>query len=184
LRVVDVDVRESGRGTRIGATVVWERNKRAPDELEFVYRDTPANAVVTAGDALAATVFMPAMAAGEDVAIDAPVSKRLYDGLGRLADVWLPLMPKWRPVDVSAELVDRSDLSPTVVAACFSAGVDSFYTVMRPRDEPITTLLTLRGFTASTQILARGDADLLIVAEAVRRMGFDHLVADTNAIPF
>src|SRR5205823_6631451 len=117
VRVLDVDVRESARGSRVGATVVWEGKHRKPDQIEIVYRDTPAHAVVTAGDALAATVFMPAMARGEDVAIEVPVSKRLYEGMMHLADIWLPLMPKWRRADVSAELVDRSDLQPEIIAA-------------------------------------------------------------------
>ena len=185
MRVTDVTVAETGRGALLTATVVWENARRRPDAIRFLYRDTPASDVVTAGDAVAATVFMPAMATGEDVVVEAPVSRRLLAGMDWIAEIWTSWRPKWRRPNVSAEIVDRSSLSPTVDAACFSAGVDSFFTVLRPRPEPISLLITMLGFASPSMVAAGGlERAMSKVASAAHRLGRRHVLVDTNAYVF
>jgi hypothetical protein len=177
VKVTDVDVRESARGTAITATVVWERRRREPDRIRFDYRGVGADEVTTPGDALAATVLMPAMASHEDVVVDVPVSRKLHAGMRAVTETWTIWRPDWHRSEVTAELVDRSALSPAVVASCFSAGVDSFFTALRPREQPITLLLTMLGF-GSPALIATGRLDRAMdeIAAVAARLGKDHVV--------
>src|SRR5919198_6536076 len=96
MHVTDVSVIETPRGARLSASVSSRRTRDTPEEIEFVYRGVSADAVSTPGDALLATVLQPAMAAGEDVRIDAPVSERLLENVGGVIDTWSTWRPRWR----------------------------------------------------------------------------------------
>jgi hypothetical protein len=128
---------------------------------------------------------MPAIAQGEDVTIEAPLSRKLHEGFTKAAEIWKSWVPGWHRSRVEAQLVDRCDLSPSVVAACFSGGVDSFYTALRPRQEPITTLITLREFASDAQ-LVRFDRDqaLDVVSKAAAALVDRHIVIESNVFSF
>ena len=113
MRVTDVAVDETGRGTLLAGTVVWDDRRRGQDRIELLYRATPASAVVTPGDALTAAVFMVAMAYGEDMVVDAPVSARLVRNTAEIAGIWTSWRPDWRAPSVEAHQADRSSLTPT-----------------------------------------------------------------------
>src|SRR5437868_6041399 len=102
MRVTDVDVAESARGATITGTVVWESHEDEPEPISFLYRDLGAEALSAPGDVLATSVWMPAMARGEDVTVDAPVSATLTAGLEEVAEVWTRVMPRWRRPSFSA----------------------------------------------------------------------------------
>ena len=73
----------------------------------------------------------------------------------------------------------------------FSAGVDSFFTALRPRREPITLLLTMLGFASpgmvAAGVLERGRAETLARSDAIMDMDalpypeFDGYFADLAA---
>jgi len=139
MRVNDVDVRETARGTRLGATVTWGDGARA--EVGMLFRDTPAALVTTPGDALVASCLVGAMALGEDLSVDAPVSPRLLASVPRITDFFVTWLPRLHRSEVTAQA--RAPVPPgSEIGATFSGGIDSFYTILRPRDEPITRLIT------------------------------------------
>jgi hypothetical protein len=184
VRITDIDVTQCEDGARITAAVGWEAGGRRADTIDFRYRGVDADVVATPADAVATAAFMPAMARGEDITIDAPISARLRAGMDEVASVWEPLMPGWRRPEVRADLADRSGLTPSLVAACFSAGVDSFYTVLRPRTEPIDTLLILREFTSHPGLLTMADEGVSRMSTAARGLGFEPIVVESNAFGF
>ncbi len=80
-----------------------------------------SNAFITA-------FFWYAMVTGSDIVFEAPVSRRLYDGLtGRL----MPALAEngFEPVRLSGPVTDEPVECAGGVAAGMSAGVDSFYTL-------------------------------------------------------
>lgn len=182
MRVTDVDVSATDNGVRLSALVRWERASSACDHLEYTYRGVEASAVRTPGDALAAAVLFPAMAHGEDVVIDAPVSRSLLANIDAIVATWKKWRRRWHPTRVSAPEVDRSGLSPTEVAALFSGGIDSFYTLLMPRDEPITTLISMTGYSTLAHVVPGTLGDRL--TSAATRLGFRHVVVETNVWPW
>jgi hypothetical protein len=86
-----------------------------------------ADFVTDAGDAPLTTLLIPAMAAGEDIHIAAPVSERLFYNLSdpyqRLLQCIFPFLHR---INIyPADLQQRTERAPGV-AAGFSGGIDSF----------------------------------------------------------
>jgi hypothetical protein len=179
MRVANVDVRENERGTALTADVVSDGASPGAERLEFLYRDTPAASVSTPGDALLAAVLIPAMARREDVGIEAPVSKTLLANAAEIVNIWSAWRRRWRASTIDAQAADRGALEPTEIAACFSGGLDSYYTVLAPREERITTLLSLHGWSVPGQA-AHLDHYMDTLAGAASRLGMRHVVVETN----
>jgi hypothetical protein len=180
MRVTDVDVVETGRGARISAAIVWGNERRGTDRVEFLYRDTPAAALVTPGDALFAASLPLAVACGEDLVVEAPVSGRLLDAATEISAVYTRRTPSLRRVDADADRADRSGLKPNEIASAFSGGVDSFYAVLRDRDEPVTLLLTMLGLDYS-HLLPKLEPRLRRLADAAASLGRRHVIVESNA---
>lgn len=180
MRVTDVAVDETPRGTLLAGTVVWDDRRRGVDRIEFLYRDTRADAVVTPGDAMLAAVLVLAVAVGEDLTLDVPVSSRLLKAAPRIAEQLVASVPGWHRIGVDAPAADRSALAPTEVAAGFSGGVDSFYTVLRPRAEPVTLLLTSHGLEFEN-LVPQLEPLMQRLAGAAAAYGKKHVIVETNA---
>ena len=180
MRVADVSVDQVADGVRLTAVVVWDRASHGRDDLEMTYHGVDPRDVCTPGDALLATVLVPAMAFRENVVVEAPVSQRLLSNAERIVAAFTSWIPRWHPTEVSAPAVDRSALDATTVAACFSGGIDSFHTVLAPRDEPITTLVSMKGFSSRGPDDPAPDAQMRELAIAARRLAKRHIVVDTN----
>lgn len=115
--------------------VVWFRvpEKYAPDEQ-------------TIGDAFLASMLPVAMARGEDMVIDAPVSAKLLEGIETIQSTlfsWYPDVLKRVSITAAAEVSVAPTGSKTF--SCFSGGVDSFSTLIKNRDS-IDTLAFVEGF--------------------------------------
>jgi hypothetical protein len=113
------------------------------------------------------------------VTIDAPVSGRLLAAVPSIGGFFASWVPGWRPSVVDAPAVDRSDLRATEVAAGFSGGVDSFYTVLRPRDEPITTLITMLGLDYEA-LVPELEPHMQQLARAAADLGRKHVIVESN----
>jgi hypothetical protein len=179
VKVTEVRVDETSRGARITASLLWDHPRRGADELSYLYRDTSADVVTTPGDALLAAVLVPAIALGEDVTIDAPVSRRLLAAVPSIGAFFASWVAGWRPSVVDAPAVDRSALRPDDVAAGFSGGVDSFYTVLRPREEPITTLITMLGLDYEV-LVPQLEPYMQRLGRAAATLGRKHVVIESN----
>ena len=188
MKVTDIDVRAAPEGARLTADVVWERAPHGTDRLDYLYYGLAVDDVTTPGDALLAAVLVPAMIFGEDVCIDARVSKQLMSNAAEIVDIWTTWRRKWHGTRVAAAAVEPSTARPDEVAACFSGGVDSFYTILRPREEPITTLVTLRDFELRPWTVEQTSGHIARLARAASRLGKRHIVVDANvyrwALPY
>lgn len=89
--------------------------------------------------------FLPGMKHGGDLCIDAPLSPKLLGAADRLSDIYC----SWYPNFHSAKLLGASSSSVPGrsgegVATFFTGGMDSFYTLLKHRDE-ITHVIFVHG---------------------------------------
>ncbi|MHC4845337.1 MAG: hypothetical protein ACYTCU_04155 [Planctomycetota bacterium] len=121
----------------------------------------------TIGDPFLAGLIVPAMSCGERLAIEAPVSRAL---LAALRTRILPVVRRWGWDDDRIEVTTQETgetagaIGPTGLAPAalgsdapdgpltcfFSAGVDSWYSLMRHVDE-VSHLLLMHGFEVNTE---------------------------------
>jgi hypothetical protein len=101
-------------------------------------------------DALLAAALLPAMCEGGTLQLPGPLSPRLLDATSAIQEVlltWdrLDWRSGLRPVHVEAGSMLPEPASGDGVGCFFTAGVDSFYSALRHRDE-ITHLVFVHGF--------------------------------------
>ncbi|MGC4174077.1 hypothetical protein [Demequina sp.] len=99
------------------------------------------------GDAFLASMLPVAMGRGEDVVIDAPVSAKLLEGIESIQAIyasWYPKVMKRVSIEVEAAVTPQpSGLDRTF--SCFTGGVDSFYTLVKNKDD-LDAVLYVDGF--------------------------------------
>ena len=99
-------------------------------------------------DALVAAALIPAMKVGRSLHIHGPLSRRLQGHLPAVQKLYHNWYPDLMEVPVnSLAAVPRSGAEPSGrrTGLFFSGGVDSFYTLLKHRDE-ITDLIFVHGF--------------------------------------
>jgi len=98
------------------------------------------------GDSLLALLLQPAMTVGGPLDLgQEPVSAKLLSEAEQIQAIWSTWRPKLHHVQVVAPALEDGPAPGPGVACFFSGGVDSFYTLLRHRDE-ITHLLLIHGF--------------------------------------
>lgn len=130
---------DGGAVLRASVTNGWRSYK-----LHHWVREGP---VSETGDAALAAALIPAMRWGGTLRLDAPVSPLLLDASELIQRAFLMHSPRrFQPVRVVApRLAATADEPGRGVACFFSAGVDSFYSVLSHREE-ITHLIYVHGF--------------------------------------
>jgi len=170
MRLVAVEwVRDGNRIALVGRI---ERDERAL-ELFFRFPAELADSETPSADPFLAALLVPAMAAGEALVLDPPVSRRLLARAVRVQDVltsWYParrritITATTRPSPPGARVADARG-----VGSFFSGGVDSCYTLLKSRlglpspADPITHLIFVKGFDAPLSEVDR-------LAESERRL--------------
>jgi len=93
-----------------------------------------------------AAVLLPCMrAGGGKIAIEGELSQRVLASLPTIQDIYCSWRPDFQRVEVeNAKSVTRPPSTENRVAAFFSGGVDSWYTLLKRKDE-ITDLVYLHG---------------------------------------
>lgn len=134
------------------------------NSLWFEFPD--AGPLATPGDAFLTALLPGALGVREGLHIDGAVSAALLDAArDRILPTLVRFHPGYDAVDVTAaESIEASALGPPPedVAALFSGGLDSSYTLARHRDR-LTHLVFARGFDVGlqrTEVLAQVGADL------------------------
>jgi len=193
--VTDVRAETRNGEMELSATVRFE----APAEEDFrVYFRWPEayGCPETIGDPFLAGLIVPAMACGERLHVEAPVSRAL---LTALRERITPVVRRWGWDDDRVEVTAQetgaatdahgpAGLPPTAMGSnapsgpltCFfSAGVDSWYSLMRHADE-VSHLLLMHGFevdTTDTQAWETAHAHIRSIAE---ELGKPLVVITTN----
>lgn len=139
---------------RLVGTVRYEQGDVRQEDL---WLDVPARfegELSRSGNCWLAFLLPLGAALGEPVRIGLPVDPVLLTNADRLLHIWSVWYPDASPVKVEAAAGNES-AAPGAgrTAAFFSGGVDSFFTLLRPRTtaapghrRPIQDLLTLHGF--------------------------------------
>ncbi len=94
-----------------------------------------------------ASVLIPSMSVGADIALSGTVKKRFLSSNERIQEIlstWYPKLRKIHLEDVEGVASDPADRNKNV-GTFFSGGVDSYYTFLKHREE-ITHLIYVHGF--------------------------------------
>ncbi|MFJ3788369.1 hypothetical protein [Kitasatospora sp. NPDC090091] len=147
--VEDVRREPTARGWRLSATV---RSKAAlaAERLHFTVHGGDGEWLPERGDAFLAGLLMPAMSAGEDLVVDAPVSGRLLRSARTVMEIYAAWWKYLRKVTVTAGELVEAKRGQDAVGLFFTLGVDCFYSLLRDggrRSEPghraVTDLLSV-----------------------------------------
>jgi 7-cyano-7-deazaguanine synthase in queuosine biosynthesis len=148
---------------------------RTDERTSEITWSLPGPADGSATDAATAATLLSAMARREPLSITEPTSERLLAAIPAIQDIFVTwsrqaelrkgVPPIYRHVDVTAT-PRRPPLAPlsNEVAAFFSGGVDSFYTVWKHREE-LTALVFVHGFDIPLENIAQRE----LVADAARQ---------------
>ncbi len=130
-------------GQRLSAQVSAEiRGEQRAMELWFDYPDTADFEL--RGEALVGGTLLIGMMSGQPIIVeDAPVSADFIAAAKRVQRVFRQWNPDLAIVDIKAEIAPQTRAS-TGIASSFSAGIDSFHSLIRNRDR-ITHLMTIGG---------------------------------------
>lgn len=89
--------------------------------------------------------LLPSMKLGVDLSLDAPLSPRLLDSADRLKDIFCSWHPEYYRANLLGVVPATDTPSPgNGVGVFFTGGMDSFYTLLKHRDE-ITHVIFIHG---------------------------------------
>jgi hypothetical protein len=154
----------------------------------FAYPEAFEAFVVESADPFVPALLVPALHAGEPLEIDPPVSRLLLSRLPRVQDIYLSWFPPpahpFRRIEVAARPREGPAGPPAAgVGAFFSGGVDSFFTLLRPRPDPArrpTHLLYLVGIEQPLGRSRGTDVVTGAVEEVARRTGTTLIPGQSN----
>jgi hypothetical protein len=155
--VRDVRVEDSPLGgdrARLRAEVRYDTGGLASEEYWFDVPRANVAELSVSGNPWLACLLPLAAHTGESLRVSLPVDRPLLENAERLLRIWRAWYPELSVVPVEASAADRApEVPPPRAGAFFSGGVDSFFTVVRPRDvappverAPIDDLITVWGF--------------------------------------
>lgn len=127
--------------------------------------------------------LLPAMKLGAPLHIDAAVSPRLLRHVVQIQDIVNAWSPGFVPVPITAAGASATGVeaaAPAGVAAFFSGGVDSSYTVLK-RQAELTHLILVRGFDMRLQNEARWQLITPPLRRAAASLGKTLIEIETNA---
>lgn len=165
-----------------------------PQDLWYRFQGQYETCLSLRADGFAATALLMAMYAGENLTIRAPISPKLAYGLIEYRNVFHTWLPKiYHMVDVNYEHVEKPLQNPNraVVAAAFSGGVDSFFTLWShlPENQSIPEARITDGLFIHGYDL-RLDEEEVFQALAqkysimFRNLGLNLILCSTNAYQF
>ncbi len=131
---------------------------------------------------LAATL-MPAMKLGRAVAASGTVSRRLIETIPTIQDIVHAWWPEFQrvPVEVKAK---RAHTSPPQDVGCFfTGGVDSFYTLLKHKEE-ITKLIFVHGFDVQLDDIPLREKVSQALREVARDLRKPLIEVETNLRTF
>jgi len=122
----------------------------------------------------AAALLLPSMKQGEDLIIEGSISAQLYQGMHAI----MQEVQKWdidlQPIKIVADALVADPPRPQRSASFFSGGVDSFYTYLKHKTDPIEkdrigSFILVNGFDIkrrNTQLWDRTLENIKSIAEA------------------
>jgi hypothetical protein len=150
-------------------------------EVWFRISSAAANAAV---ETFVAFTLLPAMTESADLVLDSSMSERMLHNLGTIEGIFTCWQPEtFRRVTIHAPSTRALTPMGNEVACFFSAGVDSFYTLLKHCDE-ITTLLLVHGFDISLENEAMSAKVSATVRDVATRLNKKVIEIYTNVRAF
>ncbi len=137
------------------------------------------------GDALAVALLAPAMFEGEELVVEAPVSRTLLDHIDQAQGVLATWYDYMTPVTVTpAEIVPpaTAPVRAPGIATCFTGGVDSWYSLLKHQSR-VSHLLLVRGFDIGLDNDALWEATRARTQGVAARLGKRLITCTTNLRP-
>jgi hypothetical protein len=98
------------------------------DKADYIYKDASP---------FAAALLIPAMRQGENLIIHGSISQQLYDGMHRIMDELLSWNIGLERITVKADRLIADKQHAVRTASFFTGGVDSFYTYLKHKKDPM-----------------------------------------------
>ncbi|MEO8487756.1 MAG: hypothetical protein ABI585_15630 [Betaproteobacteria bacterium] len=164
------------RTVRLTGFVRYDDPRGGPAEEAYWYEvpEAFASALTDSGNPWLVGLLPVAVAFGEPLVVSRPVDAELLDHVHELMGAWRRWLPGRMPVRIEAERANPRDIAPEApsrTASYFSGGVDSFFTAMRPRADPVHDLLLFLGsfdlVGADTAALSRVERRMQAAADAL-----------------
>lgn len=182
MRLLDVTCGRCESGCELrGAIKLDSASGDGESTFDVWFRVSEANADAfdpTVGDAFVAAMLLPAMATGEPIEIELPVSARMLDALDQVQELYRFWDPTLNPIAVRGPRLSTFEQGGDRRGAFFSCGVDSTYTLLKNVQrhandaQSIDTLILIHGFDIFVDKLNR---DLYPKAlENARRVATHH----------
>jgi hypothetical protein len=174
--------------SQVGEVSRFEAEVRAETAIqpEFTIRfdvHAPVEPPPTSGDAWLAALLAPAMFAGEDLEIRAPVSRRLTRTITEVQAIlhaWFPVLLK--RITVRTPLIALPTASAPEedgAVVFFAGGVDSWYSLWKNR-ESVSDLLTVKGFDIPYQDQTIWPEEVAVHRQIAGEMGKHLITVETD----
>lgn len=150
-----------------------------------IYFKTAHALVASSYDPFVPAVVLPAMQRKVDVAVCGPVSTDILSAARHIQEIKSAWHPTWRIARFEAAVgtIAPKATSSGAVAAFFSGGVDSFYTVQKHRAE-ITHLIFVSGFDVPLYRPAMVEMITREVRRTAQEIGLPLIEVETNLRQF
>ena len=137
----------------------------------------------------ATSLLLPSMKQGEDLIIRGSISQQLYKGMHAVMQEVLDWNLGFKPIEIKVDEVAADTNTPHRTALFFSGGVDSFYTYLKHKNDPVEadrvdTFILVNGFDIdrrNRQLWNRTLRNIMAIAAAEK---VDLVVAKSNIYGF
>jgi hypothetical protein len=182
--IKDTQIRRTGTATVISAKC--KIRKFGWDRLYFRLDNTAhLNYIQNDASPFAASLLLPSMKQGTDLIIDGSISGQLYAGMHAVMEEVLKWDIGLRPISIEAEALVPDPPRPQRSASFFSGGVDSFYTYLKHRNDPletdqVTAFILVNGFDIDRHNLQLWDRALANVKSVAKADDVELMVVRSN----
>lgn len=145
--------------------------------VELEYR-VPGGIVAEGGEAFLAAALLPAMKLGGELVLASPVSPRLLAATEQIRDIYASWEPGLRSMPITAEPATPRP-SGGEIACFFTGGVDSFYSVLKHKDE-IDKLIFVHGFDLRLDATELRERVAAKIRAAAAELGKPLIEVETN----
>jgi hypothetical protein len=192
MKLVQVEIGPSPRGhgrIRLSGEISYRTAGRPTERLWFDVAESLAPDLSHSGNPWLAALLPLAVTLGEPLELVRPVDAMLREGVEALMRVWSVWYPAdYQPIPIECDVAQRGTPAFAArIATLFSAGVDSFYTLLR--HEPggaaydklrIDDLLTIWGFDVPLQAAEAFRQLAASIAEVAQALGKTPVTIATN----
>jgi hypothetical protein len=158
-----VEIREapdSRERVRLVGDVTYDRGPLRSESFWYEVPRTCAEDLSTSGNAWIASLLPLAVTFDEPLRLHAPVDPRLLASAHELVQLWRCWHPHLAAVTIEADTAATTHTRSARTSLFFSAGLDSFFTLLRPRGDAdgtrVDELITVWGFDVPVENSAAG----------------------------